>query len=672
MNDGSAEPLLLDDHFAGLRPGPIRLKAQGPYLEMHAEPASPEDNTDGWHSRSGHWAVRGEGWVRADAPAGPVVESRAACTVFDSVVLVKGDPDWQDYRVETSLELLPPLPGAGWGGPAGVIFRFQDSQNYYAIAADRDGCTKLLRRCNNQWDVLAQARYAPPEDQPVPVRVEVRGARLQASLGECTLAARDSAMPRGYVGFLAARHARFGPVRVWPLGRERKALSTRRKRAAAAMRRKRARYPTPVLAQRWQTRGFGCGRQLRLGDLDGDGRLDFVLAQGGHKAEGIRALTAMTWQGQILWQIGEPAEDPLRTSADFPLQVHDVDGDGANEVVCVLDGRLRILDGRTGQEKASAPVPPAQKLPEEYRNNMLNFGGPWGDEGDALAVTQIAFADLAGRGSPRDILLKSNYHHIVALSPQLEPLWQYVTSTGHFPQCYDFDGDGREDVIAGHSRLSPDGKLLGRICMQDHQDAIYVGPLDEPGRGPVEVVMAGGDDGLLRLTPDFWLHQRVMGHVQRLAVGRFRTDLDGLQIGTVLFHGNPGIISLLDRTGKRIWSRDFPVVGATLQPVNWDGSGQELMILTGLRPSQGFEGGLIDGDGDLVVRLPDDGGPGMCLFAHDFDGDGLDELLAWDHQAMVLYRSEAAPPGPPFYRPIRPPLYNWSNFQCYWSRPRWV
>ena len=95
------------------------------------------------------------------------------------------------------------------------------------------------------------------------------------------------------------------------------------------------------------------------------------------------------------------------------------------------------------------------------------------------------------------------------------------------------------------------------------------------------------------------------------------------------------------------------------------------MLLSGIRASQGHAGGLIDGEGELAVPLPDDGGPGFCAFARDFDGDGLDELMLWDHDRIWIYHTDAEPPAGPRYRPLRPPLWNTSNFQSYWSHPRW-
>ena len=45
--------------------------------------------------------------------------------------------------------------------------------------------------------------------------------------------------------------------------------------------------------------------------------------------------------------------------------------------------------------------------------------------------------------------------------------------------------------------------------------------------------------------------------------------------------------------------------------------------------------------------------------------------MLWDHDRIWVYRNDRDPPPGPRYRPIRPPLYNMSNFQCYWSWPKW-
>ena len=57
--------------------------------------------------------------------------------------------------------------------------------------------------------------------------------------------------------------------------------------------------------------------------------------------------------------------------------------------------------------------------------------------------------------------------------------------------------------------------------------------------------------------------------------------------------------------------------------------------------------------------------------AQDFDHDGLDELMLWDHDRIWIYHSDADIGGDraKLLRRERPPLYNMSNFQSYWSRP---
>ena len=58
----SFDHVLLNEEFAGLRPGLIVEAVDGPYREMHAQPVSPHDNLDGWQCKIGHWSLRGPVW----------------------------------------------------------------------------------------------------------------------------------------------------------------------------------------------------------------------------------------------------------------------------------------------------------------------------------------------------------------------------------------------------------------------------------------------------------------------------------------------------------------------------------------------------------------------------------------------------------------------------------
>ncbi len=667
----SDEKVLMFDGFESLRPGPVREVVTGAFREMHAQPADPADNLGGWNRRAGGWGLKADVFECVLAPEGRAIEGAATAHCADNAILAKGDTDWRDVRVESRMQLLP--LGDGWGGPAGVLFRFATSQDYLAAVVDEDGRAKILRRMDNAWDVLAGEPIAAEVGQWLDICVEARGSRITARIGPATLSADSGGPVSGCAGFIAARPARFGPLKVTALAGEVDRLEQSRRRREQRLASKGQAFGRPVAWKTCDTSGFGAGRRIRLGDLTGRGGLDFLLLQiAAEKPRPIRAMTAMAASGEVLWQWGEPARPSgPEVSGDGAAQICDIDGDGLNEVVAVLDGELRVLDGATGELKRTGPLPPMSPLPECFKQNVNHWGAGYSDDGPAVKVMSLCLADLAGRGAARDLLLVDNYHTLVAVTPEFEELWRTVTSHGHYPQAYDFDGDGREDVLAGYHHLSPDGELVGRVFLTDHQDAIYVGPLDAEGAGPVKILMAGGEDGLITLTPGYDIRQRIMGHVQRLAVGRFRRDTPGLCVATVLFHGNPGIVSLFDSTGKRLWTRDFPVAGATLQPVNWDGSGVEQMLWSGIRPAGGAAGGLLDGDGELVVPLPDDGGPGFCAFAADFDGDGLDELMLWDYDRIWIYHSDRDPPAGPRYCPERPPLYNMSNFQAYWSRPRW-
>ena len=73
----------------------------------------------------------------------------------------------------------------------------------------------------------------------------------------------------------------------------------------------------------------------------------------------ISCLTAFDLDGNILWQHGEPTDnhDIGTISADMPMQIYDIDGDGFDEVITAKNFEVLILDGRTGEVKKRAKTP---------------------------------------------------------------------------------------------------------------------------------------------------------------------------------------------------------------------------------------------------------------------------------------------------------------------------
>jgi hypothetical protein len=222
-------------------------------------------------------------------------------------------------------------------------------------------------------------------------------------------------------------------------------------------------------------------------------------------------------------------------------------------------------------------------------------------------------------------------------------------------------------VLAGYHWLSPDGEDRQSLHLGDHADAIFAMPFagsgDPQGWGEPKAVRAGGDDGLIISG----LHGDLLavhhGHVQRLSIARFRREAPGLQCAICTYWGAPGIVALLDSTGKIMWSREFPVCGNTLQPVNWTGGEEELIYFS----AHADLGGLYNWRGEQVVPFPNDGHPELCSEVMDLFGTGRDNLLVWDPERLWIY----APAGDAEvrHRPLRPPLHSWSNYMCYWSLP---
>jgi len=611
----------------------------------------PDARYAGWTEPTNHWSWKQANWRVAEDDGARVLRQLHRSR-YNNTILVRDARFRKVQAADVQVRCDEP------SGEAGLVFAYRTALDYLCLHLEGDGL-KLSRRRGEHFELLGESAGVAAAGRWVALGVAAREDRLACLLnGERLFDVPMLGAIDGAVGLLANVPAAFRSLRV-----EGETPTPRRPGPRPDL-------PTMELLRRIDARGFGTNRQVRFGDLTGDGRLDILLAQPGlHRAEhayrAIAALTAIDAQGNVLWQSGSPRADPPMITCDLPLQVHDVDGDGRAEVVCVRNFEVEFLDGATGERKFACPVPehpPANALLEHV---VTNFGSPTGADLPRPWINAIAFADLAGRGARRDVLLKDHYHHLWAFSSEMEPLWSFCGNIGHFPFVADLDGDGRDEIVAGYHTLDSGGRILENLHFGDHADAIFAG--DIQGWGEPRVVRAGGDDGLLISSFRGDLLVVHHGHVQRLGIGNFRPDRPGLEYVLCTYWGAPGIVALIDGGGKLVWSRAQPVCGNTLQPVNWTGDGRELIYYS----AHPEHGGLHGADGERVVAFPDDGHPELCSEVLDLFGTGRDNLVVWDTEAVWIYGPAGEPPAGPRYAPLRPPLYNWSNYMAYWSIPRW-
>ena len=588
-------------------------------------------------------------------------------------ILCYGDALWSDYTLDV---LLSPYERKDLNG---VLFRYHDGRHYYMFGLGKGDTVTLRYRDGEKgfrqdgWHELADSKYKTDPSKSYRLRVEVSGARIRCSIDDhLVFNITDNRYSSGKVGLFATSPVAFHEVRVSTSEKAVKEFMALRTAKEKEVEELRLSNPKPVIWKRISTKGFGVSRALRLGDLDGDSRIDFLLVQNmpffNSNYNQITCLTAIDQDGHMLWQSGKANPDHAWVSYDVAAQIHDIDGDGLNEVVVAQGPWIRVLEGLTGKEKARYPVPSSEILPDEkswleykhyYRRDLLPY----------LNVDCISFADLRGTGKPQDIIIKDRHTRLWAYTNSFERLWTASANLGHFPAFNDSNNDGKDEVYIGYSKFDPAGKLIWSLDgqMEEHADGICTGDFTLAG-GPERVFIGGSDDGILLLDDaGRILKHHLVGHAQTPSAGQFRPDIPGLEFCNINFWGEPGLITIYNCQGDEITNFELIHAGSPVQPVNWRGDGTEFIFLS---PNT-VEGGLVDGWGRRVVMFPNDGHPDLAWMAHDLTGDPRDELIVWDTEWIYIYTQEKPFTGSPVYAPKRPPLYNESNYSPIVSWPFW-
>lgn len=609
-----------------------------------------------------------ERWTIVDEDGEAAVEQP---TLYEGVppLFLTGDFEWNEYTLKAKMRPLRE------DGRAGLVFLYQNNMDYYAFTTD--GSSARIERIENrgapdpELEVLAEVDWPRDCDARVELSVAIYRGRVYATVtgsdgASASLEAGIEPGRKGKIGLVAENPARFYDVEVLVSPEEKQVYFQTRDRLARELDEARRQYPTPRLEKVIDTRGFGVGKSMRFGDLDGDGRLEIVIAQnqprvGGDTYSMISCITALTLDGEILWQRGRPSPKHALLTNDVALQIYDIDGDGNNEVLCTMDFRMLILDGRTGEVKRMAPTPKPVPLPEPLKHRSED--ALYRIVGDCFYICNVR-----GLERPQDIVIKDRYNNVWVYDDKFNLLWwAQAHSTGHFPLGHDINGDGRDELLVGYTMFSADGKKLWSLdFLVQHADGLGVLPQEN---GEEVLVIAGGDDGILFVDFDGKvLSHQYAGHLQTANFGNFRPDLPGLEYTSITYHRYPGVFSIFG-SDKRLLHRSEPLpIGSHIKPVNWTGKGDELILFS----ASPVHPGLLDGYGRSVVNLPDDGHPELCCEALDLFGDPRDEIVVWDPDRIWIYTQDEPFEGERIYTPKRPPHYNYSNYRCEISLPGWT
>lgn len=579
--------------------------------------------------------------------------------------LQTGSIFWKDYHYKVKIRRLSTK------GIAGIAFCMQNSLNTLVFQLENQK-VNLIYRHKEEIEVLATTDFEHNCDTYYTLGIVIDGNKVSCYVDEQLKITYECQRVGngGKIGITADCPTQFTGVLVQVSERTFQSIERTKKLALEKNILHRNKYPKMKLWKKIELGDFGTSRQIRFGHLTGTKDWYIVLAQAQKRVNRdayahINCITAIDLEGNILWQRGEPSKNTHilgKISADLPIQVYDIDGDGVDEVITAENFELLILDGKTGEVKQGTKTP----LSDEDDSTVI--GVPYQIYAfDRINPDGIRIANFSGKERPSDILVKDRYCRIYAFDSNLNLIWKYQSSKniGHYPLAIDINGDGHDELLCGYTMLDCNGNELWTYPINsDHTDEIVAGKF-----------VAGSDKGYFACvsgTEGFFIGdfqgniimRDKIGHAQRVSVGNYCPDREGYELIVSNFWGHQGIIYCYDCYGNLIWEYENELNGNVLTPVNWKGDGSDLFLLN----PDVKRGGLMDGYGMRVVTFPEDGHPLMCCDAIDLCNDNRDEIVVWDYNSLYIYTQDDAPINCK-YNPIKYPHYNASNYRGEYSFP---
>jgi len=656
--------VLFYDDFSSIRRGPYSVEV-GAHTEYHyLHEAAPRSqwavSTFTWEPEFQRtWRVQQEGDDRQMIQTLKNLPDKHA-----HPMLVAGKEDWKDYSL--SVQFTPGLKEL----QSGVVFRYRNDRCYYFAGVKGDSLIlKMVKHAtalHKPYEkVLGSAYLKWQESEQLTMQIELHDSLITCNLNGVMIKAEDKTYGEGKIGLMADVPTTYHQVEVKTSRKEVERLKKSRETYALELDEIRASVPEMKTWKKINTPGFGVGRNLRFGDLNNDGQTDVLIGQVFHwgpsdRNSELSCLTAMTFEGELLWQIGTPDKWKNHLTNDVAFQIHDFDNDGKTEVIYTMNREIIVADGATGQTKFKKTTPLVTDQENISPGEHNRFGNILGD--------CLFFCDLSGKGHDGEMIIKDRYRRIWAMDENLNLLWYKNLNTGHYPFAYDTDQDGKDELMIGYTLVDDDGSTIWTLEneVEDHADGVAIVKYLEDA-DPV-LLCAASDEGVFFANMDgkIFKHHYV-GHGQNPAVANFRDDLPGLETVSINFWANQGIIHFYDANGEIYHDFEPNQYGSMMLPLNWTGKSEEFFV----HNPNVDEGGVFDGWGRKVLEFPDDGHPDMCYDVMDITGDCRDEIVVWDPNAIWVYTQANNPQSGKLYKPVRNKLYNTSNYQATVSLAGW-